>query len=227
MDGRDRGFLPLVVGPTASGKSALAVALAGALDGEIVSCDSMQVYRGMPVATAQPSEAERQGIPHHLIGFLDPAEPYSVARFCEDASAAVAEGYWRMKRNWRAGDKVELSLAIETELRFADPRVPADAGRAAIQRGPVVYCVESADNPGVRLHSLRLSSDVRFRETTVSGLPEGTVALRFAARHDVADPDGAFSTRPPKYADGEAVAIPYALWQNRGAGAMQVFLLCD
>ena len=91
MDGRDRGFLPLIVGPTASGKSALAVALAGALDGEIVSCDSMQVYRGMPVATAQPTAAERQGIPHHLIGFLDPAEPYSVARFCEDASAAVAE----------------------------------------------------------------------------------------------------------------------------------------
>ena len=90
MDGRDRGFLPLIVGPTASGKSALAVALAGALDGEIVSCDSMQVYRGMPVATAQPTAAERQGIPHHLIGFLDPAEPYSVARFCEDASAAVA-----------------------------------------------------------------------------------------------------------------------------------------
>ena len=90
MDGWGKGFLPLIVGPTASGKSALAVALAKRLDGEIVSCDSMQVYRGMPVATAQPTEVERQGVPHHLIGFLGPAEPYSVARFCEDAAAAVA-----------------------------------------------------------------------------------------------------------------------------------------
>lgn len=152
---------------------------------------------------------------------------FSVKLNGEDTSAAVADGYWRMKRDWQVGDKVNLLLAIEAELRFADPRVPADAGRAAIQRGPVVYCVESADNPGVRLHSLRLSSNVHFRETTVPGLPEGTIALRFAARHDVAAPDGAFSTRPPKYADGEAVAIPYALWQNRGVGAMQVFLLCD
>ena len=132
-----------------------------------------------------------------------------------------------MKRNWQAGDKVELSLAIEPELRFADPRVPADAGRAAIQRGPIVYCVESADNPDIRLPSLRLSSAARFSEASAPGLPEGTIALRFAARHDVTIPGGAFSSRRPEYADCEAVAIPYALWQNRGAGAMQVFLLCD
>lgn len=152
---------------------------------------------------------------------------FSVKLNGADATAAIADGYWRAQRNWQPGDKVELSLALEAELRFADPRVPADAGRAAIQRGPVVYCVESADNPGVRLHSLRLSSAVRFRETAAPGLPEGTVALRFAARHEVTAPGGAFTARRPEYADCEAVAIPYALWQNRGAGAMQVFMLCD
>ena len=152
---------------------------------------------------------------------------FSVKLNGRDASVAVSDGYWRMKRNWQAGDKVELSLAIEPELRFADPRVPADAGRAAIQRGPIVYCVESADNPDIRLHSLRLSSAARFSEASAPGLPEGTIALRFAARHDVTIPGGAFSSRRPEYADCEAVAIPYALWQNRGAGAMQVFLLCD
>ena len=145
----------------------------------------------------------------------------------EDVSASVSDGYWRMKRQWRTGDKVELFLAIEAELRFADPRVPADAGRAAIQRGPLVYCVESADNPGVRLHSLRVPLRPEFRETGAPGLPEGTVALRFAARCDKAEPDGAFSRRAPEYSPCEVVAIPYALWQNRGAGAMQLFLLCD
>ena len=122
---------------------------------------------------------------------------------------------------------MELSLKIVPELRFADPRVPADAGRAAIQRGPLVYCVESADNPGVRLHSLRMPPKPEFREESATDLPEGTVALRFAARHEVTPPAGAFSPRAPEYAPCEAVAIPYALWQNRGPGAMQVFLLRD
>ena len=125
------------------------------------------------------------------------------------------------------GDKVELALGIEAELRFADPRVPADAGRAAIQRGPLVYCVESADNPDVRLHSLRMPAEPEFRETAAPGLPEGTVALRFAARHETTPPDAAFSRRRPEYAPCEVTAVPYALWQNRGAGAMQVFLLRD
>ena len=144
-----------------------------------------------------------------------------------DATTAVSDGYWRMKRQWIPGDRVELSLEIRAELRFADPRVPADAGRAAIQRGPLVYCVEGADNPGVRLHSLRLPPCPEFRETGVAGLPDGTVALRFSARGDTARPDGAFSLRGPEYAPCEVIAIPYALWQNRGAGAMQVFLLCE
>ena len=152
---------------------------------------------------------------------------FSVKLNGADATSHVADGYWRWKRQWQAGDKVELSLRIEAELRFADPRVPADAGRAAIQRGPLVYCVESADNPGIRLHSLRIAADPELRETSVAGLPDGTVALRFAARHDVTAPSRAFSVAPPEYAECEAVAVPYALWQNRGPGAMQVFLLRD
>lgn len=152
---------------------------------------------------------------------------FSVRLNGKDATASVSDGYWKSKRLWQSGDRVELSLKIEAELRFADPRVPADAGRAAIQRGPLVYCVESADNPGKRLHSLRIPAAPKFRETAAADLPEGTVALRFAARHEVTPPAGAFPTRAPEYADCEAVAIPYALWQNRGAGAMQVFLLRD
>jgi len=80
----------LLMGPTASGKSALALALAARFRVEIVSVDSAQVYRGMDVGTAKPDAATRARVPHHLIDLIDPTEAYSAARFRADALAAVA-----------------------------------------------------------------------------------------------------------------------------------------
>lgn len=80
-----------VVGPTASGKTALAVELAKRLDGEIVSADSMQIYKGMDIASAKPTEAEKQGIPHHMMDFLSPETPYSVAEYVKAARACILE----------------------------------------------------------------------------------------------------------------------------------------
>lgn len=81
----------VVVGPTASGKTSLGVALAKSLNGEVVSCDSMQIYKGMPIASAAPTEDETEGIPHHLVGFKNPNEKFSVADFVELASSKVSE----------------------------------------------------------------------------------------------------------------------------------------
>lgn len=78
-------------GPTASGKSALGVRLARELGAEIVSVDSMAVYRGLDVGTAKLTAEQRQAVPHHLIDVVSPAEPYSVARWLTDAAAAVAD----------------------------------------------------------------------------------------------------------------------------------------
>ena len=78
-----------VVGPTASGKTSLAVEIAKAVDGEIISADSMQIYKGMFIATAQPTEEEKQGIPHHLISIIEPSETYSVAQFVSDAKKCI------------------------------------------------------------------------------------------------------------------------------------------
>ena len=80
-----------IAGPTASGKTALAVALARELDGEVVSCDSMQVYKRMDIGTAKPSPEERQGIPHHMIDVAEPWEDYSVGRYCADAAPIVED----------------------------------------------------------------------------------------------------------------------------------------
>jgi tRNA dimethylallyltransferase len=89
LEDRDKIRVIAVVGPTASGKTALGVALAKHVGGEVVSCDSMQVYRGMDIASAKPTLDEMDGVPHHLIGFLSDDESYSVARFVKDARSAI------------------------------------------------------------------------------------------------------------------------------------------
>ena len=78
-----------IAGPTASGKTALAVELAKDLNGEVVSCDSMQVYRRMDIGTAKPSPEEMQGIPHHMIDVAEPDEDFSVSRYCAMAAPIV------------------------------------------------------------------------------------------------------------------------------------------
>lgn len=78
-----------VVGPTACGKTKMGVLLAQKYGGEVVSCDSMQLYRGMVVGTAAPTPDETEGVRHHMVGVADPAEPYSVARYAEDAGKCV------------------------------------------------------------------------------------------------------------------------------------------
>ena len=79
----------VICGPTASGKTALAVALAQKLGGEVVSADSMQVYRRMDVGTAKPTAGEMAGVPHHMLDVADPEENYSVARYVQDAVPIV------------------------------------------------------------------------------------------------------------------------------------------
>jgi tRNA dimethylallyltransferase len=83
-----RGVL-IVAGPTASGKTELALALARAFDAEIVGADARQIYRGMPIGTAAPTPEQRALVPHHVVAFLDPHERYSAARFVVDARAAI------------------------------------------------------------------------------------------------------------------------------------------
>ena len=78
-----------IVGPTASGKTALSIALAKQLDTEIISSDSMQIYRGMDIGTAKPDEAERDGVVHHMFDVADPGEEFSVARYQELADACA------------------------------------------------------------------------------------------------------------------------------------------
>ncbi len=87
-----------VVGATASGKTSFAVELAKRIDAEIISADSMQIYKGMDIASAKPTQNEMCGIPHHLIDFVEPYEKYSVARFIDDATVKINDIISRNKK---------------------------------------------------------------------------------------------------------------------------------
>ncbi len=78
-----------IAGPTASGKTALSIALAKELDGEVVSCDSMQVYKYMDIGTAKPTTQEMEGIPHHMLSVAEPQEDFSVGKYCQMATPIV------------------------------------------------------------------------------------------------------------------------------------------
>jgi tRNA dimethylallyltransferase len=124
----------LLLGPTASGKSALALDLARQVDLEIVSIDSAQVYRGLDIGAAKPSAAERALVPHHLIDLRDPADPYSAADFLRDATAAIADITRRGRLALVVGGTMMYARALRqglADLPSADPavraRIEADA----------------------------------------------------------------------------------------------------
>lgn len=130
-----------LMGPTASGKSALAVQLAHALGGEIISVDSALVYRGMDIGTAKPTMAEREGIPHHLIDIRDPKESYSTGQFKNQALGLITEITSRNKLSILVGGTMLYFNALSgglAELPEADPEIRAKLDEELNQFGNTV-----------------------------------------------------------------------------------------
>ena len=116
-------FIPVILGATASGKSSLAFSIAGETDGEIVCCDSMQLYRGLDIGTAKASPEEQKQIPHHLIDILDITQKSDIFQYCDCAEKAVADILSRGKRPVFEGGS---GLYIHAFLYGLDP-LPADS----------------------------------------------------------------------------------------------------
>ena len=130
-----------------------------------------------------------------------------------------APGYARVERAWRAGDRVTLELPLEPRLTAPHPRVDAVRGCLAIERGPLVYCVEEADAPaGAIVDDLRIDPAAELRAVPQPDLLGGIVAVEAAGAHEpppeITPVEGAVSLR----------AIPYSHWGNRGEGAMRVWI---
>jgi tRNA dimethylallyltransferase len=137
-----------IVGPTASGKSALALRAAERSGGEIVSADSRQVYRGMDVGTAKPTVAERARVPHHCIDIVDPSEPYDAARYQRDGRAALADIASRGKTAYVVGGTGLYVRALLDGLVLdaapTDPELRARLERRADAEGPAALHRELA-----------------------------------------------------------------------------------
>ena len=168
----------LLLGPTASGKSALAMQLAENIPLEIVSVDSAQVYRGMDIGTAKPSAAHRAAVPHHLIDIRDPADPYSAADFVRDATVAIREIREHGKLPLLVGGTMLYAKALReglSDLPSADPKVRARIEAEAREHGwPVLHARLAKVDPSTaarlkRNDSQRIQRALEVYET--AGVP--------------------------------------------------------
>ena len=160
-----------ICGPTASGKTALSVALAKQLHTEIISADSMQIYRGMDIGTAKPTAEERQGVPHHLLDVCAPGEPFSVARYVELADAAAQDVLSRgMVPIVAGGTGLYMDALIECSTFSGDETnlsvrekyqcMAAEQGNEAVHA-----CLAKVDPEGAeRLHPNNLKRVIRALE---------------------------------------------------------------
>ena len=167
-----------IAGPTASGKTGLAVALAKALNGEVVSCDSMQIYRGMDVGTAKPTPEEMQGVPHHLLDVADPGEDFSVGRYVRLATEAITDIHSRGRIAIVAGG---TGLYLDSLVKGEEFAPPSREGErkfledAAEQKGiEYVYdmLMEADPETAERLHLSDRKRIIRAMEVfLITGLP--------------------------------------------------------
>lgn len=160
-----------VGGPTASGKTALSVALARAFDGEIINADSMQIYKNLDVGTAKPSAEERQGIPHYLLDFLSPETPYSVADFTAAADPLIRDITARGRLPLVVGGTGLYITSLLSGMAFApektDPAIRARLqARADTEGGAALYAELQRIDPdyAARVHPNNLPRVIRALE---------------------------------------------------------------
>lgn len=172
---------------------------------------------------------------------LDPEQPVEfdvklrIPAWCKGASVAVngeavnlgnaERGYLTIQRTWQRGDQIALTLPMPPQRLYAHPGVIMNAGRVALKRGPLVYCVEEVDNPGGRVQRLRLPRAAELRAERRSDLFDGAVTLSAnAISIDESNWSNLYRTEPPAQREGVLTAIPYYLWANRGQGSMLVWV---
>jgi DUF1680 family protein len=141
-------------------------------------------------------------------------------------TAAAVNGYLGIHRTWSKGDVVSLDLPMPAERIYAHPAVRMDAGRVALKRGPLVYCLEEADNPGGPVQRLRLPRDAELKSTTRADLFDGivTIAADAIAVKDEGWQHDLYRTTPPAEERATLTALPYYLWNNRQKGSMLVWV---
>ena len=162
--------IPLLViaGPTASGKTACAVELAKIYDGEIVSADSMQIYKGLSIATAKPTKEEMQGVPHYLVDFLEPEQAFSVADYVKLAGERIREIHSRGKVPILCGGTGLYISSLVNNVIFDDTETVQSENvlRRKPRRWAVTLCGKGSERsiPKLRRKSMRTTCQGSYED---------------------------------------------------------------
>ena len=167
-----------------------------------------------------PGWARGEAVPSDLYKFADEVrEPVSLRLNGKTVPVNPVKGYVGLQRSWQNGDTVELDLPMPVRRVKANPKVQADVGRVALQRGPIVYCAEWPDNPNGKVRNLLLPDNAALTSEFRADLLNGVEILRGKAMSVTTSEEGKLV-----HAEQDFEAIPYFAWANRGRGQMAVWI---
>jgi DUF1680 family protein len=167
-----------------------------------------------------PGWARDQAVPGDLYKFIDhPNQPVSLKVNGQEVTIQLEKGYASLARKWNAGDTIELNLPMPVRRVAANESVKADRGRVALQRGPIVYCLESPDNPEGHVRSLMLPDEAKMTAAFEPSLLNGVEVIRGNALLVSRDDNDQLAKTSQSFQ-----AIPYYAWANRGRSEMMVWI---
>lgn len=207
-------------------------------EGRTVSISQRTGYpwQGQVTLTLDPAEVGTFDVLVRIPGWLgDQAVPSALYQFADTSAAAihfkvngsdvtyeVRDGYAVLTREWKKGDEISFEIPLEIRQVVANPQVEADRGRIALQRGPLVYCLEWPDQPDGQVLNLMLSEDRTYAYAFAPDLLNGVGTIKGRALSISRTPSGGTAKSPVAFQ-----AIPYYAWANRGAGEMTVWIPVD
>ncbi len=181
-------------------------------------------WDGAVTIKVDPETPARFGVSLRIPGWCSGAS-LNVNGEAVDVTAGRQLGYVTIDRVWSKDDVISLNLPMPPEKIYAHPNAAMDAGRAALRRGPLVYCIEEEDNPGGAVQRLRLPRGAQLRTTMRADLFDGIVTIE--SEGSAVDPiefGTLYRSRPPQVYPAKLTALPYFLWNNRGQGSMLVWI---
>lgn len=170
-----------------------------------------------------PGWALKEAVPGDLYEFMN-TKKNKVKILVNGTSVnyEMKEGYAVINRNWKKGDKISFTLDMPVEKVISNPKVEANKNRIALQRGPIVYCAESADYDDKNVFNIVIDKDAKLSAEYKAGLLNGVVVIKGEAKQARADKEGKRSLQKKGF-----TAIPYYAWNNRGMGQMVVWFASD
>jgi len=186
---------------------------------------TLRVRSGLPFAGDNTVEVQAQARVEKALFLRIPgwAGRYKLTLNGMNLTASVENGYAAVRRTWVSGDRVDLNFELPVRMKFCRYEVDPNRGRLALTRGPLVYCLEQADN-GPELDAVTVSSDADFAPKEEPDLPDGILALSGPGFRERTRSDVIYSDDPPVKQPINVTAVPYYAWCNRGAGEMLVWI---